>query len=146
MRVKTIKGCRQSILCLEGTQLNSRLTETRVRVSGEGRYLHVAAAACWGQHLAQVETKILYLRRSKGDRCGAGCKGRRVIRSFLPHDSFPLRLPGPPPCTSLPSLVRNGVLWCLLITFEDLSLPPCFFLVLSLFCLFTSSVKVRQTR
>lgn len=94
-------------------------------MSGEGPYLHVAAAICWGQYLAHVETKILYLRKSQGDRCGAGCKGRSVIRSFLPRDSFPPRLPGPPHYTSLPSLVRRGVLWCLLLTFEDV-FPPTF--------------------
>lgn len=50
-----------------------------MRVNGEDQYLHAAAATCWGQHLAQEETKILHLRKSKGDRCGAGCKGRIEI-------------------------------------------------------------------
>lgn len=77
--VRTSKGWNQSILCLEGTQLDSRLEETGVRVSGEDQKLpgpsHMHAATGWGQHSAQVQTKLLHLRKSEGDRCGTRCKG-----------------------------------------------------------------------
>lgn len=37
------------------------------------RLMHVMAGC--SQHLAQVQSKVLYLGKSKGDRCGVRCMG-----------------------------------------------------------------------
>lgn len=70
--------------------MNLRLDETGVRVNGEDQSpvcsLMHATAGC-SPHLAQVQTKILYLGKSKGDRCGARCEGKEEQGSNLINSS-----------------------------------------------------------
>lgn len=70
--------------------MNLRLDETGVRVNGEDQdpvcSLMHATTAC-SPHLAQVQTKILYLGKSKGDRCGARCEGKEGQGSNLINSS-----------------------------------------------------------
>lgn len=64
---------------LGGNPVEFRIGRDKSEGEWQGPEPSLPAATGRGQHLAQVQTKILYLRKSDGDRCGTRCKGRGVI-------------------------------------------------------------------